>query len=240
MNRLLGRTNKGPEAYNGDGTMPLLAPENKIVVSFDALGEKYNGKYRITAEKGGKTAEYVVDPNAPSVNKAVVEAIVSKLNGGEEKVAGPPEPPGPPTEPTPELQALNAAVDELIAGITDSGKINTATDKITTATGAITVADKDAAISKVTEAIAAVDKALTPVTGAAPASESLIPVLENAKKALLAANETLNKLVELAPPAPAGGYNSAKSAVPKRITRMRRTRRSTKLAGTRRRRRLTR
>jgi DNA repair ATPase RecN len=233
MMNLFGSKKTVPEAYNSDGTMPLLEPSNKIVVSFDALGEKYNGKYKITAEKGGKTAEYVVNPNAPSENKATVEAIVSKLNGGEEKVAGPTG-----------LQALNDAVDELIEGIADAGKINTATTAISSATGAIssatgaiTVADKDAAIAKVTEAIAKVTEAiekvntaLMPVTGATPSASDLKTALENAQKALQEANKTLNKLETTT-----GGYNSAKSAAPKRITRIRRTRRLTKRTGTRRR-----
>ena len=231
MDRLFGSKKPVPEAYNGDGTMPLLVPENKIVVRFDALGEKYNGKYKITAEKGGKTAEYVVNPNAPSVIKATVEAIVSKLNGGEEKVAGPDVPTGTPG-PT-GLQALNAAVDELIAGITDAAIITSATTAISSVTEKITAieaipeAEKSEAIAKVTAAIDAVDKALMSVPHV---SDPIKKALENAKQALQAANETLDKLV-----LKTGGYNSAKSAVPKRITRMRRTRRSTKRTGTRRR-----
>jgi len=215
------------EEYTDTTKMPLLTPENQIVVSFDELAggtdNKYKGKYKITAKKGDVTSAYVVDPNAPSVNKLVIEAIVGKLNGGEEKVTEPgPGPPGPSAE----LKALTDAVDELVAGIADADKISAATEKMSDATAKISDADKSAAITKINEAIAKVNEAIDAVP---PPTDPLKSAIETAKTALETAKTAL------APAPPVGGYISAKSALPKRITRIRRTRRSAKRAGTRRR-----
>ena len=220
---MFGSKKATAEPYKSD--MPLLTSGNQIVVSFDELDggtdNKYKGKYRITAKKGDVTSEYVVDPNDKSVNKAVVEAIIGKLNGGKGVEPGPPG-------PSAELKALTDAVDELVAGIADAAKItaatakiSAATAKISAATGAIPEADKSAALAKI-------NAALTPVTGAASGEGPLKSALEEAKKALEAAKSALE-------PKTVSGYISAKSAVPKRITRIRRTRRLTKRTGTRRR-----
>ena len=211
------------EEYKSD--MPLLTPGNQIVVSFDELAggtdNKYKGKYKITAKKGDVTSAYVVDPNAPSVNKLVIEAIVGKLNGGKGVEPGPPGPPA-------ELTELNGAVDELVAGIAAAAvdKITAATAKMSDAAAKISDADKSAAITKLNEAIAKVKHA---IDADPPPTDSLKSALEAAQKALAEALEALATTYSL------GGYNSAKSAVPKRITRIRRTRRSAKRTGTRRR-----
>ena len=221
IDSMLGRNKPTVEEYKSH--MPLLDAKNPIVVSFHELDgrekQEYKGKYKIEATKGGKKAAYVVDPNAPSVNKAVVEAIIGKLNGGEEKVV----------EPSEQLAALNDAVDAFNRAVDelDAGIAAAAADKITAAAGNITVAaakisdaDKSTAIAKINEAITAVDTKMLK-TPQDEVDTKLKTALEAAKSAL--------------EPKTTGGYNSAKSAVPKRITRIRRTRRSAKRTGTRRR-----
>ena len=227
---MFGSKKATAEPYKSD--MPLLDEKNQIVVSFDELDggtdNKYKGKYKITAKKGDVTSEYVVDPNDKSVNKAVVEAIVSELNGGEEKVTDPTDPTDP-TEPpvlSAELTALNAVVDELVAGIADAAIITSATAKISDAIEAIPEADKSTALAKVEAALKKVNDAIAAVP---TPPDPLQTALQTALKSLEAALKSLEAAT------PEGGYNSAKSAVPKRITRIRRTRRSAKRAGTRRR-----
>ena len=263
IDSMLGRNKPTVEEYKSH--MPLLDAKNPIVVSFHELDgrekQEYKGKYKIEASKGGKTVAYVVVPNGN--NEAVIRVIAGKLNGGEEKVTGPSAElialTNALTDAVDKFVATDAAfkiadaaaaaaADKITADAADAAaadaaaafkNADAAANKITAAAAAAAAAAADAAadaadkitddaksyaIAKVKEAIKKVNEEIAKVKEAS-GLQSILGALEEA----LAALETL------APAKTTGGYNSAKSAVPKRITRIRRTRRSAKRTGTRRR-----
>jgi uncharacterized phage infection (PIP) family protein YhgE len=270
MDILFGSGKTVPEEYNNtDGKMPLLDGADQIQVFFNALGGNQAGKYRIIAQKItgphddrhiAKDTQYVVDPNDKSVNKAVVQAIVSELNGGEEKVAEP-EPDVSPVPPTPQktieklLEEIETAVEntsvdtsKIIANAESikeaADKIKEAADKIKEAADEIKAA-ADEIKAAADEIKAAADEIKEEDAETKSADEDavkerradLYAKIKSAVEKIKTADAKIRALIVV--PTSKGGYNSAKSAAPKRITRMRRTRRSAKLAGTRRRRRLT-
>jgi uncharacterized phage infection (PIP) family protein YhgE len=258
MDRLFGSGKTVPEKYTDELGMPLLDGADQINVYFSALGGNQAGKYRIIAQKItgphddrhiAKDTQYVVDPNDKSVNKAVVQAIVSELNGGEEKVAEP-EPDVSPVPPTPQktieklLEEIETAVEntsvdtsKIIANAESikeaADKIKEAADKIKEAADEIKAAADEikAAADKIKE-----EDAETKSADEAAVKErraELYAKIKSAVEKIKTADAKIRALIVVT--TSKGGYNSAKSAAPKRITRIRRTRRSTKRTGTRRR-----
>jgi hypothetical protein len=257
MNILFGSGKTVPEKYNNaDGKMPFLDGVDQINVSFDALGGKQAGKYRITAEKVRfkdgqgeivKYTQYVVNPNDNSATKAVVAAIVSDIN-----VAGP----GPEHEPEPGPQATIAKLlQEIETGLAntsvDISKIIENAESIKKEADAIKAAAADAIKAAAADEIktaadeiktaadeirAEHDKGEAKKDDEAAVKASIEYLYAKIKTAVATIKTAVAKIRALiGATATTGGYNSAKSAAPKRITRIRRTRRSTKRTGTRRR-----